>query len=149
MFLVWLLLQAEAKGVGLSGGPWHLFCVDYLSVPASSSSHLLRELLLLSPAGSECKPAARGFTSSTGAVPASGCSSPNARSPTLIAEDEVFFGSMAEERVSERWRSGLVGLIGTMSDCKKGRKSLPAGEKAKPGGTLWLEKQAIRFTTSG
>ncbi|KAL8177943.1 UNVERIFIED_CONTAM: hypothetical protein K2H54_023889 [Gekko kuhli] len=48
--------------------------------------------------GSDCKPPARRFTSSTGAVPASSCSSPDARSPSLIAEDDVFFGSMAEER---------------------------------------------------
>nr|XP_056723545.1 rho guanine nucleotide exchange factor 18 [Euleptes europaea] len=48
--------------------------------------------------GSECKPAARGVTSSAGAVPASGFSSPEALSPSLVAEDEVFFGSMAEER---------------------------------------------------
>uniref|UniRef100_A0ACB8F138 Uncharacterized protein n=1 Tax=Sphaerodactylus townsendi TaxID=933632 RepID=A0ACB8F138_9SAUR len=47
---------------------------------------------------SECKPAVRGFTSSTSAVPAAGCSIPEPLSPSLIAEDEVFFGSMAEER---------------------------------------------------
>ncbi|XP_077187639.1 rho guanine nucleotide exchange factor 18 isoform X2 [Paroedura picta] len=49
--------------------------------------------------GSECKPAAQRLTSSIVAVPvASSCGSPDVQSPSLIAEDEVFFGSMAEER---------------------------------------------------
>ncbi|XP_061457336.1 rho guanine nucleotide exchange factor 18 isoform X2 [Rhineura floridana] len=49
--------------------------------------------------GSECKPAPAGdFPSSSRTVPASGCSSPDTVSPSLIAEDDVFFDSMAEER---------------------------------------------------
>ncbi|CAI5799217.1 rho guanine nucleotide exchange factor 18 isoform X1 [Podarcis lilfordi] len=47
--------------------------------------------------GSECKPAAQDFPGSR-TTPASGCSSPDTLSPSLTAEDEVFFGSMAEER---------------------------------------------------
>ncbi|XP_077778074.1 rho guanine nucleotide exchange factor 18 isoform X3 [Podarcis muralis] len=47
--------------------------------------------------GSECKPAAQDFPGSR-TIPASGCSSPDTLSPSLTAEDEVFFGSMAEER---------------------------------------------------
>ncbi|XP_060132474.1 rho guanine nucleotide exchange factor 18 isoform X4 [Zootoca vivipara] len=46
---------------------------------------------------SECKPAAQDFPGSR-TIPASGCSSPDTLSPSLTAEDEVFFGSMAEER---------------------------------------------------
>ncbi|XP_044289614.1 rho guanine nucleotide exchange factor 18-like isoform X2 [Varanus komodoensis] len=42
-------------------------------------------------AGSDCKPAAR-------AGPPSGCGSPDAVSPPLTAEDEVFLGSMAVQR---------------------------------------------------
>ncbi|KAG8126770.1 hypothetical protein E2320_021831, partial [Naja naja] len=47
--------------------------------------------------GSDCKRSARDFPSNH-TVPTSGCNSPNTLSPSLIAEDEVFFGSMAEER---------------------------------------------------
>ncbi|XP_032992409.1 rho guanine nucleotide exchange factor 18 [Lacerta agilis] len=47
--------------------------------------------------GSECKPAAQDFPGSR-TIPASGCSSPDTLSPSLTVEDEVFFGSMAEER---------------------------------------------------
>ncbi|KAM6465868.1 rho guanine nucleotide exchange factor 18 isoform 2-T2 [Liasis olivaceus] len=47
--------------------------------------------------GSECKQAARDFPSSR-IVPTSGYNSPNTLSPSLTAEEEAFFGSMAEER---------------------------------------------------
>ncbi|XP_039194442.1 uncharacterized protein LOC120305989 [Crotalus tigris] len=47
--------------------------------------------------GSDCKRSAGDFPSNH-AASTSGCNSPNTLSPSLIAEDEVFFGSMAEER---------------------------------------------------
>ncbi|XP_025029941.1 uncharacterized protein LOC112542132, partial [Python bivittatus] len=47
--------------------------------------------------GSECKQAARDFPSSR-IVSTSGYNSPNTLSPSLTAEEEAFFGSMAEER---------------------------------------------------
>ncbi|KAH0625723.1 hypothetical protein JD844_033926, partial [Phrynosoma platyrhinos] len=50
---------------------------------------------------SECKPSRRDFPSSSHTVPASGCSTPDALSPSLMVEDEVFFGTMAEEREND------------------------------------------------
>ncbi|XP_053869391.1 rho guanine nucleotide exchange factor 18 isoform X1 [Malaclemys terrapin pileata] len=46
--------------------------------------------------GSDCKPCSREFAAS--GIPTSDCSSPDTISPSLIAEDEVFFTSMAEEK---------------------------------------------------
>ncbi|XP_074834696.1 rho guanine nucleotide exchange factor 18 [Carettochelys insculpta] len=46
--------------------------------------------------GSDCKPCSREFAASS--IPPSDCSSPDTCFPSLIAEDEVFFGSMAEEK---------------------------------------------------
>ncbi|KAM7134699.1 rho guanine nucleotide exchange factor 18 isoform 3-T3 [Macrochelys suwanniensis] len=46
--------------------------------------------------GSDCKPCSREFAAS--GIPTSDCSSPDTFSPSLIAEDEVFFSSMAEEK---------------------------------------------------
>ncbi|CAM5177215.1 unnamed protein product [Eretmochelys imbricata] len=46
--------------------------------------------------GSDCKPCSREFAAS--GIPTSDCSSPDTFSPSLVAEDEVFFTSMAEEK---------------------------------------------------
>ncbi|XP_074927071.1 rho guanine nucleotide exchange factor 18 isoform X3 [Chelonoidis abingdonii] len=48
--------------------------------------------------GSDCKPCSREFAAS--GIPTSDCSSPDTFSPSLIAEDEVFFTSMAEEKAN-------------------------------------------------
>ncbi|KAJ6664371.1 hypothetical protein lerEdw1_008590 [Lerista edwardsae] len=47
--------------------------------------------------GSECKSAVQEEFPSSCTSPALGCNSPDTLSPSLIAEDEVFFGSMVEE----------------------------------------------------
>ncbi|XP_066492162.1 rho guanine nucleotide exchange factor 18 isoform X2 [Tiliqua scincoides] len=47
--------------------------------------------------GSECKSAVQEEFPSSGTIPALGYNNPDTLSPSLIAEDEVFFSSMAEE----------------------------------------------------
>ncbi|XP_067418443.1 uncharacterized protein [Emydura macquarii macquarii] len=77
--------------------------------------------------GSECKP-----------CPASDCCSPDAFSPALIAEDEVFFTSMEEEKASEPYScpvedSSSPELDALMGDVNSSAEDLLSMDFALPG----------------